>query len=61
MRQILAKRAAALKACGMLHKLGELTNDLRPRKKAATASDDEDEDDEDDGEVGKTSTFCFPG
>ena len=45
--QKLAKRAVALRACEMLHKCGELTDDLRPNRKVPADCEDDDEDGED--------------
>ncbi len=48
----MAKRAVSLMVCEMLHKKGELTDDLRPREKF-DLSEDDDDDDEDDGDLGE--------
>ena len=40
----LAKRAAALQICGLLHELGELGHDLKVKKKEVFVEDEDDED-----------------
>ena len=52
-RKDLAKMAAALKACEMLHKKGELDDDMLPVR---TLSDEESESEEEEAESGGRKT-----